>query len=103
MEVFYAADGVAALEQAERICPISFITDMQMPNLDGVGLAEDLKAQCPLISVILMTAAGSEAVAIKALQVGAASSEPPPRRPRKLWKLPLKTAIFPKQSRCSPF
>ncbi|MFM9962822.1 MAG: response regulator [Planctomycetaceae bacterium] len=76
MEVFYAEDGQAALAQVEAHLPDVVVTDMQMPRLDGFGLVEALKAQYPLIPVILMTAAGSEAVAVKALQVGAASYVP---------------------------
>ena len=73
MEVFYAPDGKAALEAVEDHLPDLVVTDMQMPELDGFGLVEALKAQYPLIPVILMTAAGSEAIAVKALQAGAAS------------------------------
>ena len=76
MEVFYAPDGKAALEAVEEHMPDLVVTDMQMPELDGFGLVEALKAQYPLIPVILMTAAGSEAVAVKALQAGAASYVP---------------------------
>ena len=76
MEVFYAVDGREALEQVEAHLPDIVVTDMQMPELDGFGLVEALKAQYPLIPVILMTAAGSEAVAVKALQAGAASYVP---------------------------
>ncbi|MBC7818878.1 MAG: response regulator [Planctomycetaceae bacterium] len=76
MEVFYAEDGQAALEQVEAHLPDLVVTDMQMPRLDGFELVEALKAQYPLIPVILMTAAGSEAIAVQALQVGAASYVP---------------------------
>ena len=76
MEVFYAPDGKAALEEVESHLPDLVVTDMQMPELDGFGLVEALKADYPLIPVILMTAAGSEAIAVKALQAGAASYVP---------------------------
>ncbi|TXT25214.1 MAG: hypothetical protein FD138_2977 [Planctomycetota bacterium] len=57
MEVFYAPDGKAALEAVEEHLPDLVVTDMQMPELDGFGLVEALKAQYPLIPVILMTRA----------------------------------------------
>lgn len=76
MEIFYAPDGKAALDEVESHLPDLVVTDMQMPELDGFGLVEALKAQYPLIPVILMTAAGSEVVAVKALQAGAASYVP---------------------------
>lgn len=76
MEIFYAPDGRAALDEVEAHLPDLVVTDMQMPELDGFGLVNALKAQYPLIPVVLMTAAGSEAVAVKALQAGAASYVP---------------------------
>lgn len=76
MEIFYAEDGQAALEAVEEHLPDLVVTDMQMPKLDGFGLVEALKAQYPLIPVILMTAAGSEVIAVQALQLGAASYVP---------------------------
>lgn len=76
IEVFYASDGKAALEEVESHLPDLVVTDMQMPELDGFGLVEALRSQYPLIPVILMTAAGSEAIAVKALQAGAASYVP---------------------------
>lgn len=73
MEVFYAENGRVALEQVELHLPELVVTDMQMPELDGFGLVEAMKAQYPLVPVILMTAAGSEAIAVRALQAGASS------------------------------
>lgn len=76
MEIFYASDGKEALDEVEAHLPDLVVTDMQMPELDGFGLVNALKAQYPLIPVVLMTAAGSEAIAVKALEAGAASYVP---------------------------
>lgn len=76
MEIFYAPDGRLALEEVEAHLPDLVVTDMQMPELDGFGLVKELRAQYPLIPVVLMTAAGSEAIAVKALEAGAASYVP---------------------------
>ena len=76
IEVFYADDGQQGLEQVEAHVPDLVLTDMQMPVLDGFGLVEALKKQYPLIPVVLMTAAGSEEIAVRALQLGAASYVP---------------------------
>ncbi len=72
-EVFYAENGRIALEAMEDHIPDVVVTDMQMPELDGFGLVEALRTQYPLIPVILMTAAGSEDIAVRALHAGAAS------------------------------
>src|SRR5690349_19866852 len=68
-----AEDGIEALEQIEEQLPDLVLTDMQMPNMDGLKLVECIRNEYPLIPVVLMTAAGSEAIADTALQRGAAS------------------------------
>jgi two-component sensor histidine kinase len=49
---------------------------MQMPEMDGLELVETIRARYPLVPVILMTAHGSEDVAVQALERGAASYVP---------------------------
>ena len=49
---------------------------MLMPQMDGLELVEAVRAKYPLTPVILMTAHGSEDLAIRALKKGAASYVP---------------------------
>jgi DNA-binding response OmpR family regulator len=49
---------------------------MQMPEMDGLELVHQVRANHPLIPVVLMTAYGNEDVANQALQGGAASYVP---------------------------
>lgn len=72
-DVIFAANGVRALEQIELHIPDLVLTDMQMPEMDGLELVSTIRSEYPLIPVILMTAQGSEEIAVKALQRGAAS------------------------------
>ena len=74
--VMFAADGVEALKAIEDSLPDIVLTDMVMPNLDGLQLVEAMKKSYPLIPVILMTAVGSEETAVQALKAGAASYVP---------------------------
>ena len=54
--------------------PIDLVlTDLQMDEMDGLELVEAVRADYPLTPVILMTALGSEEIAVKALEKGAAS------------------------------
>lgn len=76
VEIFYAENGKLGLEQVEVHVPDLVVTDMQMPELDGLELVSTMKKQYPMIPVILMTAAGSEEIAVQALQRGAASYVP---------------------------
>lgn len=72
-QVLYAADGAEALRALEEHLPDLVVTDMVMPNLDGLKLVETMKQDYPLIPVIIMTALGSEETAVEALRKGAAS------------------------------
>ncbi len=75
-EVDYANNGREALEQIERQRPDLIVTDLQMPEMDGLELVSAVRQRFPLIPVILMTARGSEEIAVQALQSGAASYVP---------------------------
>jgi CheY-like chemotaxis protein/anti-sigma regulatory factor (Ser/Thr protein kinase) len=76
MTVAYAADGQEGLAAIDRQPPDLVLTDLQMPGLNGLELVEQVRAKHPLVPVILMTAHGSEEIAIQALQRGAASYVP---------------------------
>ena len=76
IEPAYAENGAAALASLESQPPDIVITDMQMPEMDGLELVRAIRARFAHVPVILMTAHGSEEVAVKALQLGAASYVP---------------------------
>jgi CheY-like chemotaxis protein/anti-sigma regulatory factor (Ser/Thr protein kinase) len=72
----FAANGREALDLIARKQPDLVLTDMVMPELDGLALVQEVRSKYPLVPVILMTAFGSEEIAIQALQKGAASYVP---------------------------
>jgi CheY-like chemotaxis protein/anti-sigma regulatory factor (Ser/Thr protein kinase) len=74
--VVYACDGKDALQQVELHLPDIVLTDMQMPEMNGFELVAAMKNEYPLIPVILMTAQGSEEIAVQALQHGASNYVP---------------------------
>ncbi len=76
LEVTFAEDGKAALAAMQRNLPDLVLTDMQMPELDGLELVTQIRTHYPHVPVVLMTAMGSDAIAIEALQRGAASYVP---------------------------
>jgi CheY-like chemotaxis protein len=76
LDVSYAKDGRAALKALEKEPPDLVLTDMHMPNMNGLELVEHIRGHHPLIPVILMTAFGSEELAVEALRKGAASYVP---------------------------
>src|SRR5215472_11905490 len=71
-QVTYAEDGRQGLAALERERLDLIVSDMQMPELNGLELVTEVRARWPLVPVILMTAHGSEDVAIAALKKGAA-------------------------------
>ncbi len=75
-EVHYATDGRDALEQIELHLPDIVLTDLNMPELNGLELVRAIRTDYPLVPVILMTAQGSEVIAVEALKSGAASYVP---------------------------
>jgi CheY-like chemotaxis protein/anti-sigma regulatory factor (Ser/Thr protein kinase) len=71
--VHVAENGAAALASISECQPDVVLTDLQMPELDGLALVEAIRRDYPFIPTILMTAHGSEEIALAALRAGAAS------------------------------
>ncbi len=72
-QILLATCGKDAL-LALKAQPIDLVlTDLQMEEMDGLELVEAVRADFPLTPVILMTAMGSEEIAVRALEKGAAS------------------------------
>jgi CheY-like chemotaxis protein/anti-sigma regulatory factor (Ser/Thr protein kinase) len=71
-----AVDGVDAMKAIEADPPCLVVTDLQMPEMNGLELVAAVQASMPAIPVILTTSQGSEDIAAKALREGAASYVP---------------------------
>jgi CheY-like chemotaxis protein len=76
LEVETLASGREALERLGDGPVSAVVTDMQMPEMDGLELVTAVRARFPHIPVILITGQGSEALAAKALKRGAAGYVP---------------------------
>ncbi|HTQ39625.1 MAG TPA: response regulator [Pirellulales bacterium] len=76
LKVDFATNGAEALEKIERAPPDAVLSDLQMPEMDGLELVGAVRSRFPLIPVILMTAHGSEDIAVQALARGASSYVP---------------------------
>ncbi|MCA9630698.1 MAG: response regulator [Myxococcales bacterium] len=75
-ETSFAENGAQALESIAAMAPDLVLTDMIMPEMDGLQLVETVHARFPALPVVLMTAHGSESVAVQALRRGATSYVP---------------------------
>ena len=76
LSVEYAIDGKDAINRFQNAIPDLVVTDLIMPELDGLGLVAAIKSEFPLVPVVLMTARGNEEVALAALREGAAGYVP---------------------------
>ncbi|HEU4404566.1 MAG TPA: sigma-54 dependent transcriptional regulator [Polyangiaceae bacterium] len=66
-----ADDGLAALEALAEAAPDVLVTDLKMPELDGLGLLRRAKAADDDLPVIVVTAFGDVDSAIEAMRAGA--------------------------------
>ncbi len=71
LNVLAASDGAEALKLFEEHQPNLVVTDVRMPNMDGLSLTHQLKVRCPDCPVIIVTGYGDESTAVAALKAGA--------------------------------
>jgi two-component system, NtrC family, response regulator HydG len=71
-EVDQAADGVLALERIAERPPDVVVTDLDMPNLDGLGLLQALRERDRDVPVLVLTSAVELKSAVAAMRAGAA-------------------------------
>ncbi len=76
LRVDFAVNGLDAWKRLAIQPPDLVLTDLIMPEMDGLELVAKVVSQYPLIPVILMTGRGSEETAVRALKLGAASYVP---------------------------
>lgn len=76
LAVRFAENGREALDAIACDRPDLVLTDLQMPEMDGLELVREMKRTYPTVPVILMTAHGSEEIAVTALRTGATSYIP---------------------------
>lgn len=69
--VYQAEDGQQALTLINEQSIDLIITDLQMPNLDGLGLLKQLRNKHNSVPVIMVTAHGTIETAVAAMQYGA--------------------------------
>lgn len=71
-----AEDGLKALARLKQGGIDLVVTDLQMPEVNGLQLVTTIRVDHPQVPVILMTAMGSEVIAMDALEQGASSYVP---------------------------
>ena len=71
-EVQTAADGKQALELLSRAAPDIVLTDVRMPEMDGLELLREIRRRAPQVDVVLMTAFDDMPMVASAMREGAA-------------------------------
>lgn len=71
-ETFLAANGIEALDIAERIKPDGVLLDMKIPGMDGIEILKRLKSKMHEVPVVMMTAYGELDLIQEAMKLGAA-------------------------------
>jgi two-component system response regulator AtoC len=66
-----AQNGVEAIARIEKDVFDLVLTDLKMPEMDGLELLKTIKGTRPEVMVILMTAYGSVETAVEAMKIGA--------------------------------
>jgi len=66
-----AQNGLEAIEKIEKDVFDLVLTDLKMPEMDGLELLKTIKGTRPEVMVILMTAYGSIETAVEAMKIGA--------------------------------
>ncbi len=70
---FEAGSGVQALDLLDRVGDVQLIvSDMRMPELDGIGLLEAVRRDYPETAVILLSGMSETTIAVDCLHRGAA-------------------------------
>jgi two-component system response regulator AtoC len=92
LDVEAHGNGAEALVAFEEHGADAVLTDLAMPEMDGMRVLEKVRAQDPGVPVLMLTAHGSERVAVAAMKAGAYDYLPKPFDPDEV-ALAIKRAI----------
>jgi len=65
-----AGDGIEALQEMQNWVPDLIITDLRMPNMDGLELSRKVRSKSK-IPIIVLSVKGEETIKVEALDAGA--------------------------------
>lgn len=66
-----AGSGIEALEVMSRKQATLVLTDLNMPEMDGIGLLREIRARYPNTAVVMITAVADVSTAVSCLSAGA--------------------------------
>ncbi len=66
-----AADGVEAVDQARALQPDVVLLDINMPVMDGIAAARELRQAVPKLGILMLTMFAEEDFLTRAVEAGA--------------------------------
>lgn len=96
-EVRHATNGVEGLAEARRARPHLMVVDINMPEMDGLELIQELRSDEGLadVPVVVLTTEGSQEDVRRGMQAGATAYLVKPFQPQKLHAIVEQIAIGP--------
>lgn len=85
-EFQFASNGVDALARIRQQTPDLVVTDLVMPEMDGLKLVRSIRIQYPALPTILLTAYENDSTAADALERGAVSFVPKVQQAERLFE-----------------
>ena len=70
-EVLVASSGAEALSRLDDSDPLAVVSDLKMPDMDGIALMDRVHALRPSLPVVLVTAHATVETAVEAMRKGA--------------------------------
>jgi len=98
-EVSIALSGEAGLKNVESTNYDVVFTDIRMPGMDGLEVAERIKAKCPWTPVVVITGYGTEENEASASVLGVSGFVHKPLTPEVIESITLKALIEPADAR----
>ena len=66
-----ASDGVECLEKLEKVTPDILLLDINMPDMNGIEVLEELKKKNSNIKILILTVHSEVEYLIRAIDIGA--------------------------------
>jgi len=66
-----AEDGLDAVRSAENLKPDLILMDLSMPRMNGIGAIQEIKKQCPVTKILVLTVHKTEEYILATLKAGA--------------------------------
>ena len=85
-DVHEAVDGADAVEKYDELHPDLVMTDITMPNMDGLEALKAIRAKDPNANVVMCSAMGQESMVIDAVRSGAKDFIVKPFKPDRVLK-----------------